>query len=147
MGVAFQPYKPLDDYVHIGYRMVHMVRRLLLRPLKKENEYVLFLDEGIHYNDEEAETIIKKMMDSLDGEAPTEVILGVKAFVDHSDCDGEFGNESCQYIWEAFEWALNMYEAVPELKGESDPMYFEVMERLRDLFKKAYEENGIMMLF
>lgn len=147
MGVDFQPYKPLDDYVHIGYRMHHMMRCLLLRPLMKEDEYREFLEKGMAYDDDGAEAIMESILKDLDGKASKEIILGVKAFVDHSDCDGEFGNEQCQYIWEAFEWALNIYEAVPELKGDSPPVYFETMERLRDLFKKAYDENAIMMLF
>ena len=147
MGVVFQPYVPLTDYVHIGYRMEHMMRCLLLRPLMKEEEYRAFLEKGMAYDDEGAEVIMEKILGDLDGEASDDVILGIKAFVDHSDCDGDFGEESCEYIYKAFDWALKVYENVPNLKANTDPVFFETMEHLRDLFKQAFDGNGIMMLY
>jgi hypothetical protein len=147
MGVAFQPYKPLDDYVHIGYRIHHMMRCLLLRPLAKEEDYNEFLKKGMDYDDDGAEAILTDILEDIKGKADKDVIFGISEFVDHSDCDGEFGNESCEYIYKAFDWALKIYKENPSLKGDSPPAYFETMKRLRDVFKKAYEENGLVMLF
>ena len=145
MGASFCVFEETRDSVNISYGMVGGCRRLLLRILGLTDLYVI----ATHYafNDEEKAECNKawdRLCDELDLKSQTsDIVLGIKMFVIHSDCDGEFSAEACKYIGKAFSY----FNEHTEYHTDVHEDYLDVMRKLGDQFEYAGEKNGIIKIF
>lgn len=69
--------------------------------------------------------------------------MGLKEFVDHSDCDGVFYTEGCGYIATAFETYLEH----TELHDDPDGELMNLMKDLARTFREAHEHDGVIHIF
>ena len=145
MGASFCVYVPERDPVSIGYHGVMHLRLLLLDILGLRQLY----EQATHYaiSDEEKAECDKawvKLNDVLDLESrASDIVLGIKMFVIHSDCDGEFSAEACKYISKAFSY----FNEHTEYHTNVHEKYLDVMRKLGDQFEYAGEKNGIIKIF
>lgn len=99
MGASFCVYEETRDSVNIGYGMVGRCRRLLLRILGLSDLYDIatrYLNDVGHERRGESVKAWIRLCDELDLKAQTsDIVRGIKIFVTHSDCDGEFSAEEC----------------------------------------------------
>lgn len=145
MGASFCVYEEIRDSVSIGYHGVMHLRLLLLDILGLRQLY----EQATHYaiKDEEKAECDKawvKLNDELDLESQaSDIVRGIKMFVIHSDCDGEFSAEESQYIGKAFSY----FNDHTEYHANVHEHYLDVMRELGDLFVYAGEKNGIVKIF
>ena len=145
MGAAFCVFEETRDSVNISYGMVGGCRRLLLRILGLTDLYVIATHHT--FDDEEKAECDKawdKLCNELDLKSQTsDIVLGIKMFVIHSDCDGEFSAEACKYIGKAFSY----FNEHTEYHTDVHEDYLKVMRELGDQFVYAGEKNGIVKIF
>ena len=145
MGASFNVFVPVNDPVRIGYHGVMYLRLLLLDILGLRQLY----EQATHYaiKDEEKVECDKawvKLNDELDLKSQTsDIVLGIKMFVIHSDCDGEFSSEECIYIGKAISYFNDHTEHHMNVRED----YLTKMRKLEDLFVYAGEKNGIVKIF
>lgn len=145
MGASFNAFIPVKDPVRIGYHGVMHLRLLLLDILGLRQLY----EQATHYaiNDEEKAECDKawvKLNDVLDLESQiSDVVRGIKMFVIHSDCDGEFSTEECEYIGKAFSYFNDHKEFHKDVRED----YLTKMRELGDLFVYAGKNNGNVKIF
>ena len=145
MGASFNVFVPVKDSVHIGYHGVMYLRLLLLDTLGLRQLY----EQATHYaiKDEEKAECNKawnRLCDELDLKSQTsDIVLGIKMFVIHSDCDGEFSAEACKYIGKAFAYFNDHTEYHTNVRED----YLTKMRELADLFVYAGENNGLIKIF
>ena len=148
MGASFALYQTdPDNWVSMSYGHVHVLRKLLLRPLRLEEMYADFMASR---NDLEAQLKFDRITTALhviqQADEGNDFAYGIEYFIDHSDCEDVFYSGPAGDISKAFEWALNEYETRPELKEGVDPAYFTTMEKMKKLFHEADESNGIVII-
>ncbi len=145
MGASFNVFVPVNDPVSIGYHGVMHLRLLLLDILGLRHLY----EQATHYavNDKEKAECDKawvRLNDVLDLQSQTsDIVRGIKMFVIHSDCDGEFSTEECEYISKAFFY----FDEHTEYHTDVHEKYLDIMHKLGDLFRYAGENNGIVKIF
>ena len=145
MGASFCVFEETRDSVNISYGMVGGCRRLLLRILGLTDLYVIATHHT--FDDEEKAECDKawdRLCDELDLKSQTsDIVLGIKMFVIHSDCDGEFSAEACKYIGKAFSY----FNEHTEYHTDVHEDYLKVMRELGNQFVYAGEKNGIVKIF
>lgn len=145
MGVSFNVFVPVKDSVRIGYHGVMYLRLLLLDILGLRQLY----EQATHYamdwkEKEECDKAWDKVCDELDLKSQTsDIARGIKMFVIHSDCDGEFSAEECIYIGKALTYFNDHKEYHKDVRED----YLTKMRNLEDLFVYAGEKNGIIKIF
>ena len=110
MGASFYGYVPEGEPVSMAYSAVERYRDYLIRM----RDTRIFSDER--------------------------VLWGIKAFVNHSDCDGDFSTEYCEYIGVALEELLRS----GIVKHPADAAK---LTNLCALFKQMAVTNGIIMIY
>ena len=141
MGAAFESLIPNGD-VRMSYHGVHKYRRYLMRMLGEDTlaQYIQIMDDiGAASTQSELEDADKRcteFMDSLKGDHA----FGIRSFVDHSDCDGDFYSEQCKYIAKAF-YALLDTDIVTD---EEDR---DTVRELAELFESTAYNDGVVMIW
>lgn len=141
MGACFEAFIPYGD-VSMGYRRVHTIRRYLMRMFGEDvlEQYVKVMNEAplaeTQEETEDAERRFDELMESLKGEHA----FGVRSFVNHSDCDGTFNTEQCEYIAKAL-CALTDTDIVQD-EEERD-----FINELADVFRDAYQHDGLVRIW
>lgn len=145
MGASFNVFVPVKDSVDIGYRGVMYLRLLLLDALGLRQLYEQATDwMRKNTNKDECDKAWDRLCDELDHESQaSDIVLGIKMFVIHSDCDGEFSAEECKYIGKAFSYFNDHTEYHTGVHED----YLKAMRELGDLFVYAGEKNGIVKIF
>lgn len=145
MGASFCVYEETRDSVDVGYITVGICRELLLRPLDLSDLYNLATRYAVgHERRGESVKAWIRLCDELDLKSQTsDIVRGIKIFVTHSDCDGEFSAEECQYIGKAFSY----FNDHTEYHTDVHEHYLDVMCKLGDIFVYAGEKNGIIKIF
>ena len=145
MGASFNVFVPVKDSVDIGYRGVMYLRLLLLDILGLRQLYEQATRYAIKDEDKaECDKAWARLNDELDLESrASDIVLGIKMFVIHSDCDGEFSAEECKYIGKAFSYFTDHAEYHKGVRED----YLTKMRELGDLFVYAGEKNGIIKIF
>lgn len=145
MGASFNAFVPVKDPVRIGYHGVMHLRLLLLDILGLRQLYEQATDwMRKNANKDECDKAWDKLCDELDRESQTsDIVLGIKMFVIHSDCDGEFSTEECEYIGKAFSYFNDHTEFHKDVHED----YLTKMRELEDLFVYAGENDGIVKIF
>lgn len=140
MGACFEAFVPCGDR-SMSYTAVHRVRTYLMRMFGKEtaDRYTAVMADMRTAKTEselnDAERRFDGMMDGLTGEHA----FGVRSFVDHSDCDGDFGTEECEYIAKAFDALLDT-----DIVQDGDDR--ELIEELAEVFRDAGDRDGIVCI-
>lgn len=141
MGATFESLIPKGER-DLTYSTVHEYRVYLMRmfgedvALKYERIISDLMNAGSHEELKDADDRFIELMDSLKGE----YAYGVRAFVNHPDSSGFFGEHECKYIAEAF-YALLKTDIVTD-EDERD-----IIEELADLFMDTYDADGIVMIW
>ncbi len=141
MGAAFESLIPNGD-VRMSYHGVHKFRRYLMRMLGEDvlAQYLKIMNDirpdRTEKELDEVDKRYREFMDSLEGEH----VFGIRSFVDHSDCDGDFSSEQCEYIAKAF-FALLDTDIVTD---EDDK---DTVEELAELFKSTADNDGVVMIW
>ena len=127
----------------MGYRRVHFLRMKVLERIGAE------CGKGTNWRDRYGqslydwsnadailEDLFKEMEDhaiSIHGTPQWERLVGAIAFCDHSDCDGDFYSEDCEYIAKALRATLD--------NAEMEYVTRDAMKRLLAVFEKASEDG------
>lgn len=126
MGADFVALIPSEE-THMGYGYVHTIREKLVKMVDQEvgerfaeifpsngyDAYIYVLDE------------LEQMVEASDDD----IIRGVQAFTNHSDCDGGFYGDDCEFILKA-------------LKKLAETDNDEVVASLIKVFEDAVMHNG-----
>ena len=143
MGASFQCFvHGVDDDVDMAYSAVSRYRAYLMEMCGLREEYDQYHQMASRYDpdvEKAFESLMKTVVQKFH-ETDEDKYLGVCYFVDHSDCDGEFSAEQCEYIAKAFDALL-----------ETDIIWDEddrtKIIDLAELFEATAEQNGIMRIF
>lgn len=141
MGAAFESLIPNGD-VRLSYHGVHKYRRYLMRMLGEDVlvQYLKIMEDlRMTSTQKELEDVDKRyteFMLSLNGDHA----FGIRSFVDHSDCDGDFSSEQCEYIAKAF-YALLDTDIVTD---EDDR---DTVRELAELFESTADNDGVVMIW
>lgn len=132
MGADFVALIPSDNEARMSYSYVHVIRGKLIKMVdKKLGEYFGDLPPGkslsLAYNRSIQE--LEEMVDA----SGDDIIRGVLAFVNHSDCDGMFYDD-CECI----------LKALKKLAETDDD---EVVENLIKVFDDAVSKGGIVAIW
>ena len=109
MGATFRAFEDTGRAHDIAYSSVSRMRRYLLEMLNLQDMWDAVWEAGIPERDQNERW--SKLLAELDriivsDEKMCNVACGVKAFIDHSDCDGCFFGDDCENISEAFSYLL-----------------------------------------
>jgi hypothetical protein len=141
MGADFESYIPNGDQRR-SYTTVHKYRGYLMRMLgeDKAKEYIaLMADVRMASTPQELHAADERYIEFMIG-LEGDHAFGIRAFVDHSDCDGMFTAEECKYIAKAF-YALLKTDIVTDEEERDN------IEELADLFKDTADNDGIVMIW
>lgn len=85
-----------------------------------------------------------RLNDELDLKSQTsDIAQGIKWFVIHSDCDGEFSTEYCQSIGKAMIYFFDHKEYHKDVSEES----LKAILELGELFQYAGNHDGLIKIF
>lgn len=141
MGADFESYIPNGDQRR-SYTTVHKYRGYLMRMLGEDvaKQYVALMAEvrmaGTTSELNAADERYNEFMIGLEGKHA----FGIRAFVDHPDCEGMFTTEECKYIAKAFYALLETDIVTDEEEREN-------IEELADLFRDTADNDGIVMIW
>lgn len=110
MGASFYGFVPEGEPVSMAYSAVERYREYLI----KMRDSRVFADER--------------------------VLWGIKAFIDHPDCEGDFSTEYCEYIGIALEELLK--SGIVEHPADAAKL-----TNLCALFKQMAVTEGIVMIY
>lgn len=132
MGASFYALIPSNSVAGMAYSYVHVVRVKLVKMVDAE------LGELLAKND--WKTIADRYNKVIEGltqiydSTGDDVVAGVLAFVDHSDCDGDFYTDDCEDILKALE----------KLSETDDDI---AVENLIKVFSDAVNGGGIVTIW
>ena len=145
MGADFVSLIPSSD-VHVSYGHVYDIKIRLIGLVDTGLSHIW---ESINYasnftieeSNRKAEHVcnaLKQMVASAgdDESEKTKILKGVYYFVAHSDCDGSFYSDECEYI------ALALKELNKQEEGEDG-----VIENLITVFDDAYNGDGEVQIY
>lgn len=132
MGADFVALIPSDKGARMSYSYVHIIRGKLIKMVDKElGEYFGDLPRGDSWS-LAYDKVIPELENMLDASGD-DIIRGVLAFVNHSDCDGAFGDD-CEYI----------LKALKKLAETDDD---EIVENLIKVFDDAVSKGGVVVIW
>lgn len=144
MGASFHAYRMMDlGCCDMGYGRVHMVRMSLLAHAgwmcgvgtDWSDRYGKSL-QSLSAPDAILDSLFREMEDratAIHGSADWEILIGVIAFCNHSDCGGDWYCEDCKYIAKAIRATLD--------SSETDERGRRIMEGLCEVFESASEDG------
>lgn len=137
MGADFVALIPSDEGAGMSYSYVHVIRGKLIKMVDKElGEYFGDLPHGLPHGTSLSlayDKVIPELKEMVDASGD-DIIRGVLAFVNHSDCDGDFYDDDCECI----------LKALKKLAETDDD---EVVENLIKVFDDAVSKNGIVVIW
>lgn len=132
MGASFYALIPSNSEADMAYSYVHTVRAKLVKMVDAElgelfakNDWKTIADR---YN-----KVIEGLTQIYDSTGD-DVVAGVLAFVDHSDCDGDFYTDDCEDI----------LKALKKLSETDDDI---AVENLIKVFSDAVNGGGIVTIW
>ena len=136
MGADFVALTPCTS-ARVSYSYVHTIRSKLINMVDKNLGAVFDESRKGEYDFEKINDtyhkVVKELKEMADASGD-DIIIGVLAFVDHSDCDGEFYDEDCECIAKA-------------LKKLQETDKDEAVENLIKVFDNAVNDNGIVVIW
>ena len=145
MGADFVTYTPNGDEARMAYTTVHRIRGYLARLAGEEfsNKYIkVFADLRIAntrndpFEISKADVAFNELMLGLEGK----YAYGIRAFLDHSDCDGVFYTEDCGAIAKVLDALLE----TDIVLSEDDRS---IIDDLITAFESAYDHDGIVIIY
>ena len=140
MGADFVALIPSES-AGMAYSHVHTMRSKLIKMVSPElgeifNKNSWTSPNGLVFDTvaQRYDLVIQGLTQMLE-KTGSEVIAGVLAFVNHSDCDGEFYGEDC----------ANILKALRQLKDNGDDDV--ATENLINVFDDAVRGNGIVAVW
>ena len=140
MGADFVALIPTNS-TGMAYSHVHIVRSKLIKMVSPELGEIFDKNSwtspsGLVFDTvaQRYDLVIQGLMQMVEKNGDP-VIAGVLAFVNHSDCDGEFYDEDCE----------NILKALKKLKDSGDDDV--VIENLIKVFDDAVNGNGIVAIW
>lgn len=139
MGADFVALIPSES-TGMSYSYVHTVRSKLINMVDKELGEIFdktnwVSESGLVFDivSQRYELVIQGLRQILDATGD-DVVAGVLAFVNHSDCDGDYYDDDCECI----------LKALRKLAETDDD---EVIENLIKVFDDAVSKNGIVVIW
>ena len=144
MGASFYAYRMVPiGCCDVGYWRVHFLRMKVIEYIGREcgrgtewaDRYAQSLKD-MGNADRICEELFKEMEShaiSIHGTPLWERLVGAIAFCNHSDCDGDFYSEDCEYIAKALRATLD--------NVEMENVTRDAMERLLAVFERASEDG------
>lgn len=143
MGATFVPLVQTEHWSDMAYSFVHKVRWKLIWLVDKElGEKFADTDVPLAKRYDVVLNGLEEIVEATDDE----IAMGVLAFVEHSDCDGEFLYEDCTYILKALKKLKEVWESSDEYK-EDIIIYGETIETLINVFSDAVDGDGMVVIW
>jgi len=141
MGATFRAFEDIGRNHDIAYSAVSRMRRYLLELLDLQKMWDAVWEVGI--SEEDSDLRWNELLAELDkiirsDDRMCDIACGVKAFIDHSDCDGYFFEDDCENISEAFDLLLRSSIEM----GATDRQH---AVELRDVFHIA-SDGGMVVI-